>query len=109
MKLVIAVVGRQDADALSGELSALSIGATKLKSTGGFLRQGSTTFMIGVEDQRLSHTLSAIRKACGTRMEMSPPTLPNELLPPGTLEQPAEIVSGGAIIWVVPMKGFMKL
>jgi uncharacterized protein YaaQ len=109
MKLVLAVVAKQDADTLASELSSKKIGATRLKSTGGFLRQGNTTFLIGVEDHRLSSTMALIRKTCGTRVEMTPPVMPSEFMPAGMTEQPSEIVSGGATIWVLPMKEFQKL
>ena len=47
MKLIIAIVQDKDSNRLSGELVKANFRATKLASTGGFLRAGNTTFMIG--------------------------------------------------------------
>lgn len=109
MKLVIAVVNSQDADALAAELTARSVGMTRLKSTGGFLRKGNTTFFIGVEDQRLHQTLALIKRICGTRTESSMPSMPDDMMPASLMEQPVDVVSGGAAIWVMAMSQFIKL
>ncbi|MFL6516563.1 MAG: cyclic-di-AMP receptor, partial [Bacillus sp. (in: firmicutes)] len=50
MKLIIAVVQDQDSNRLSKALVDNNFRATKLASTGGFLKSGNTTFMIGTED-----------------------------------------------------------
>ena len=50
MKLVVAVVQDQDSNRLSNALTKNNFRATKLASTGGFLRSGNTTFLIGVDD-----------------------------------------------------------
>ena len=51
MKLVVAVVQDKDSNRLSNALIKEGFRATKLASTGGFLRAGNTTFMIGTEDE----------------------------------------------------------
>ena len=50
MKLIIAIVQDQDANRLLERLLDNGIGATKLASTGGFLKVGSTTPPTGVEE-----------------------------------------------------------
>ena len=37
--------------------------ATKLASTGGFLKSGNTTFMLAVDDSRVDEIIEVIRKA----------------------------------------------
>ena len=54
MKLVLAVIQDADASALIRVLSQNAFEVTKLASTGGFLREGNTTLMIGVDDDRLA-------------------------------------------------------
>lgn len=44
MKLVVAVIQDQDSNRLSNALTKYNFRATKLASTGGFLRSGNTTF-----------------------------------------------------------------
>jgi uncharacterized protein YaaQ len=49
MRLVIAVVQDQDVHRLLTKLNEKRYSVTKLASTGGFLRQGNTTLLVGVE------------------------------------------------------------
>ncbi|MBP6247876.1 MAG: cyclic-di-AMP receptor, partial [Trichococcus sp.] len=46
MKLIMAIIQDKDSAILSDELVEANVRATKLPSTGGFLRAGNTTFMI---------------------------------------------------------------
>ena len=52
-RLVIAIVQDEDADLLLAGLREAGIGATKIGSSGGFLRTGNSTIMIGVPNQRV--------------------------------------------------------
>ena len=62
MKLIIAVVQNEDADAVVDALLENDFRATRLASTGGFLRRGNTTVMIGVQDQQVDHVMDLIRQ-----------------------------------------------
>ena len=64
MKMIIAVVRDEYAGPLTDALTRKGLGATKLSSTGGFLKAGNTTFLIGVRDDQLEEALDAIRGAC---------------------------------------------
>ena len=59
MKLVVAIVQNQDSKRLADEFVEKGFRATKLSSTGGFLRAGNTTFLVGVEDRRVESVLSS--------------------------------------------------
>lgn len=61
MKLVIAVVQNKDADAVVDALVAADFRATRFASTGGFLRRGNTTIMIGVQDHQVDQIVDVIR------------------------------------------------
>lgn len=52
MKLIIAIVQDEDAFRLISNLMSEGYGVTKLASTGGFLRAGNTTLLIGVNEDR---------------------------------------------------------
>jgi len=68
MKLLVTIVQDQDVPALIEVLMENDFRATKLASTGGFLRAGNTTLLIGVEDQRLDELLNLIKQTCkGTK------------------------------------------
>lgn len=62
MKMIIAITENHMSDATSAALIAENFRVTRLASTGGFLREGATTLMIGVEDEQLDTALDLIRK-----------------------------------------------
>jgi uncharacterized protein YaaQ len=72
MKLVFAILRDVDNDPVSHALTAANFRVTLIASTGGFLRRGSTTLLIGVEDEQLETALEVIRK------NVSPATEPNQ-------------------------------
>lgn len=61
-KLIIAVVQNEDADGVVDALLEEDFRATRLASTGGFLRRGNTTLMIGADEDQVDHVLDLIRK-----------------------------------------------
>lgn len=62
MKLIIAIVRDEDNDSVSRILTQESFRVTFIASTGGFLRSGRSTLLIGVEDDRVQKALEIIRK-----------------------------------------------
>ena len=58
MKMIIAIVQDQDSQELADQLVKNNFRATKLATTGGFLRAGNTTFLCGVNDDRVDEILS---------------------------------------------------
>ena len=64
-KLILAIIFNTDAvDPLSQALLAKEYSVTKISSTGGFLRRQNTTFVIGVEVERLEGAMTIIRETC---------------------------------------------
>lgn len=61
MKMIIAIIENHYSDAISGALLSQDFRITRLASTGGFLREGATTLMVGVEDEQLETALEIIR------------------------------------------------
>lgn len=61
-KLIIAVVQNEDADAVVDALLEEDFRATRLASTGGFLRRGNTTLMIGSDEDQVDQVLDLIRR-----------------------------------------------
>lgn len=62
MKLILAIIQDKDSNRLANEFIDANIRATKLSSTGGFLKAGNSTFIIGIEDERVDETLELIKK-----------------------------------------------
>lgn len=109
MKLVIAVVQRQDAGELLDALTERGHRVTRISSEGGFLREGNVTLLIAVEDYQIEPLLKTIREHCYTRTRYVSP-LPSvaesgEFYPPA----PVEVQVGGATIFVVDAEGLTHL
>lgn len=66
MKLVITIVQDNVANQVLGKLTTAGFGATKLASTGGFLKTGNTTLIIGVEDTKVSSVLELLHDSGAT-------------------------------------------
>ena len=61
MKMIMAIVENRYSDATSSALRNANFRITRLASTGGFLQDGATTLMVGVEDEQLETALQVIR------------------------------------------------
>ncbi len=107
MKLVIAVVQDSDAGRLIENLNQSNFGITKLASTGGFLKRGNTTLMIGVEKERVEGLLDIIKEMCRPRKQIVTPFPigPADVFVP----YPVEVSIGGATIFVVDVERFEKI
>ena len=64
MKLIIAIIKDQDNDTVSRALTRKGFRVTLTASTGGFLRSGRSTLLIGVEDEEVEGALELIRSNC---------------------------------------------
>lgn len=106
MKLVIAVVQDKDSNRLSNALIKEGFRATKLASTGGFLRAGNTTFLIGTEDERVSEVLQVIKANCKIREQMITPVSPMGGTTDSYIPFPVEVQVGGAAVFVMPVERF---
>ena len=61
MKMIIVIVRDHDADALTQALTAGRFRVTRVASTGGFLRSGIVTMLLGVEDEQTDGAIQVIR------------------------------------------------
>lgn len=109
MKLIIAIVQDEDASRLVSKLMSEGFGATKLATTGGFLRSGNTTLLTGVEDDKMDAALSIIESTCKSRKQMAPVHAPIS----GTAGMyvpayPVQVTVGGAIVFVLDVEQFKK-
>ena len=106
MKLLIAIVQDADAAELPQELTRNGFKSTKLASTGGFLRQGNTTFLIGVEDGDVEAVKELIRKTCKERTSHVPQS---QFYEEGTPPHSLHAVVGGAVVFVLPLDELVRL
>jgi uncharacterized protein YaaQ len=61
MKMIIAIVSDDDSERVSKALIGSEFRMTTIASTGGFLRKGQSTMLIGVEDDLVEKALTIIR------------------------------------------------
>jgi uncharacterized protein YaaQ len=109
MKLVVSIVHSDDAGKLLRALTDAGFGATTISTTGGFLRQGNATILVGTADQKVEQVLGLIRKNCQTRQQFVNPLPP--VMEPGEMYVPAplEIQVGGATVFVLDVVRFEQL
>ncbi|ASS89700.1 MAG: hypothetical protein C6W58_11545 [Bacillaceae bacterium] len=106
MKLIMAVVQDQDSNRLLKALTEHNFRVTKLASTGGFLKSGNTTFIIGTEDIRVQKALDIIKTNCQSRQQLVAPVSPIGGNTDSYVPYPLEIEVGGATVFVLPVEQF---
>ncbi len=109
MKLVIAIVNNDDSHNLSHDLVKLGFSATKLATTGGFLKSGNTTLLIGAAKDRVDEVMEVISKNCKKRKELVPSAAVAPFTSGVYSGMPIEITIGGATVFVMDIERFEKL
>jgi uncharacterized protein YaaQ len=71
MKLMFVVIRNKDADTIVQVLVDKNFRVTRVASTGGFLRHGNVTLMIGVEDGMVQAVIDLLHQACESSPEES--------------------------------------
>ncbi|MFZ5879085.1 MAG: cyclic-di-AMP receptor [Chloroflexota bacterium] len=66
MKMIIIIVKDQDADALTQALTGGAFRVTRIASTGGFLRSGVATLLVGVDDNQVEQAVGLMRARLGS-------------------------------------------
>ena len=109
MKLVLAIVQDDDALDLIEELNDKGFRVTKLATTGGFLKSGNTTLMIGVEIDKVDVVINIIEEVCKRRKQVvsTQPGLSGES---GMyMPFPLEVELGGATLFVIDVYKYVKI
>ncbi len=111
MKLVLAIVQDDDAMDLIEELTDKNFRVTKLATTGGFLKSGNTTLMMGVEKEAVKDVVKVIEEVCKRRKEMVSTPTPTTI---GSgsgmyMPYPIEVEVGGATVFVLDVDQFYKV
>lgn len=108
MKLVVAIVQDQDAGSLIVDLTDKEFRVTKLASTGGFLKAGNTTLLIGVDDEAVEDVVKIIEENCKTReitTSLLTVTMPGDTYIP----YPLEVKVGGATLFILDVEQHIKI
>lgn len=107
MKLIIAIVNSNDSQNVLGEITQAGFYATKLSTTGGFLRAGNLTLLMGVKDDKVDTLLDILRANCKKRQELAPlmPSMEGAMM----TSVPVPITVGGATVFVIDVEQFHKM
>ena len=108
MKFIIAIVQDYDCDRLLRAVTGAGLGATKIASTGGFLRTGNTTVMMGIQDDELRLCFRLIEQACRSRVEVQLDPVASEFAEwyAGGLH---EVSIGGAVVFQIGVDRFIQI
>jgi len=109
VKLVVAIVHNEDAGALVSALLDREFRATRLHSSGGFLKQSNATIILGVDDDDVEEVIGVVRANCTSRTQVVNPMPP--IMEPGEffMPYPLEVEVGGATVFVLPVERFERL
>jgi uncharacterized protein YaaQ len=111
MKIVYAIVSSDDGNRVTDVLNEHQFVVTKLATTGGFLKKGNSTLMIGTEDSQVDEVIKLIKDACGKRQKINcnvpAPNLGS--VSSGYMMMPMSVELGGATIFVTDVERFEKI
>ena len=108
MKMVTAIINKNDTDMVCDSLRHAGFSFTKIASSGGFLTRGNTTILLGVEDEQLETALDIIRRNCRQRTAPMPSAVQGYVgrpFAPATASVPV----GGATVFVYTVDHFEKM
>ena len=109
MKLIIAIVQDEDNHAINNALMEKGFRVTRLATSGGFLRAGNTTLMIGVEDERKDEVIGLFQTICMPRTQTVTAPSPTVDASGFFIPYPVEVTIGGATIFVMDVEKFVRL
>lgn len=109
MKMIMAIINNDDSRNVIDRLARRGFSVTTLSSSGGFLRVGNTTLLLGVADEQVDEVRSIIRESCPSRVQYVTPLPP--VMEPGevNIPRPVEKHVGGATIFVLNVEQFEKV
>jgi len=107
MKMVLAVIDKDDAPNVEQNLVRGGFGITKLSTTGGFLRSGNVTILVGVDDDKTQEVLDIIREHSKSRTQHMPVMTGGETSYMSPM--PVEVPVGGATVFVLNVERFEKI
>ena len=109
MKLILAIVNNDDAHFVNTSLTGAGFSVTKISSTGGFLLNGNSTFLLGVDEDQLDDALNIIKTHSKRRVQNVPFT-PASMSPmPGAMSSGSASVNvGGATVFILDVEKSLR-
>ncbi len=107
MKLIITIVQDEDASRLTEEITNNNFQITRIASTGGFLKSGNTTLIIGVKKERVDEVLRIIEKVCKVREITT--SFSSSLTGDTYIPYPMQIKIGGATVFTLDVERYERI
>ncbi len=110
MKLIIAIVQDEDASRLVSKLMQQGFSVTKLATTGGFLKAGNTTLLLGVNEERIPDAIKIVETICKSRKQLTTATTSiGGMTSTEYSTYPVEVTVGGATLFILSVEQFVKI
>lgn len=108
MKLVLAIINKDDVEKVLTSLMERGFKATLISSISGFLHEGNSTFLIGVEEERVEEILRILKENCRPRKEIAKfwPLTPEAM---SFFVPPVEVEVGGATIFILNVERLIEV
>jgi len=107
MKMILAVIDKDDTQGVMQHLVKEGFSITTLSTTGGFLRAGNTTILVGVDDEKTQDVINIIKEHSKSRTRQIPLMPSSEM---GSIASvPVEVLVGGATVFVLNVEQFEKI
>jgi uncharacterized protein YaaQ len=108
VKLAVCIVHNRDKGKVTDALVRDGFKFTIIGSTGGFLREGNTTILIGVEEHELEGLKGLMAENCQSREQLVN-VMPYEAAPPGAfIPSPVKVPVGGAVMFLLDVEQFHR-
>jgi len=101
VKLLIVIINKRDHLRLREALIEEGFRFTEIGSTGGFLREGNVTLLLGVEESQVDHALEIIGTVCRPREQVVQVSAPDTRLYASPVQEAMTVRVGGAQVFVV--------
>lgn len=108
MKLAVCIVHNRDKNRITDELVRAGFKFTIIGSTGGFLREGNTTYLIGVDEPDLPGLQGLFRTNSQSREQLVN-VMPFEAATPGAfIPNPVKVPVGGGVMFIMDVEQFHR-
>jgi uncharacterized protein YaaQ len=106
MKLVVCIIHNRDKNRVTDKLIEAGFKFTIIGSTGGFLREGNTTYLIGIQEEEKDRLLEVVRENSSAREQIL--NVGSMEAPGGLLGSPVKVPVGGAVVFIMDVEQFAR-
>lgn len=97
LQLALAIVQEEDADAAVNALIDSGLPVTRVATTGGYLKTGSATLLMAVDEKQLDVATDVLRSTCRRRERVV------------SKGNGGKATVGGAVIFLVKLEGLVRI